>query len=147
MLLLLDEGPYAFLLFAYFLGIIINRNNDDEGDLMRLLSEYICMNTCIYICMYRTFTFSRYRSWISMPQLAHWFLSAGGEQRQAASDGLDSPDSFFTSDLDCARKKKKKTMEFTPKRETRLVISTSRCFVFFSFFQEKQSVNRFRPLW
>lgn len=36
-----------------------------------------------------------------MPQLAHWFLAAGGEQRQAASDGLDSPDSFFTSDLDC----------------------------------------------
>lgn len=37
-----------------------------------------------------------------MPQLAHWFLSAG-EQRQAASDGLDSPDSFFISDLDCVK--------------------------------------------
>ncbi|TNN60176.1 hypothetical protein EYF80_029609 [Liparis tanakae] len=47
--------------------------------------------------------FSRYRSWISMPQLAHWFLAAG-EQRHAASDGLDSPDSFFTSDLDCVTK-------------------------------------------
>lgn len=41
---------------------------------------------------------------MSIPQLAHWFLAGGGEHRQAASDGGDSPASFFTSKLDCVRK-------------------------------------------